>query len=399
MKPNNTNWEWKKLGEICENITKGTTPTTNGFKFEKEGINFIKIESITDTGEFIEEKFAHVTPECNESLKRSKLNEGDILFSIAGALGRVALVNAKILPANTNQALAIIRLKEKAYLQRKYLFYVLKSELIQNSLATLKVGVAQYNISLQQISNMKIPVPPLPLQQKIVSILEQAENLKQKREQANEEANKIIQSVFYKMFGDIASKNKGGVKLFELCKFIDYRGKTPTKVERGVKLITAKNVRKGFVQEEPKEHITEVEYEKWMTRGFPKEGDLLFTTEAPLGNVARLGKFTKIALAQRIIDLQPVSKLVNTYYLMYYLLSEEGQRKIISFTTGSTVSGVRAKELKSLEIPLPPISLQNQFASIVEKIESIKQKQNKATSEINTLFDALMQKAFKGEMV
>jgi type I restriction enzyme M protein len=163
-------WEKVKLGEISDRVTKGTTPTTNGFQFQESGINFIKIESIDDGGYFIREKFAHINQACNESLKRSQLKENDILFSIAGALGRVALVDSSILPANTNQALAIISPKKE--LDSKYLEQVLRSDLIQNQIFGLKVGVAQSNLSLAQVSDFEIPLPPLEIQKQIVEKIE-----------------------------------------------------------------------------------------------------------------------------------------------------------------------------------------------------------------------------------
>jgi type I restriction enzyme M protein len=163
-------WEKVKLKEISDKVTKGTTPTTNGFAFQESGINFIKIESIDDGGHFIKEKFAHINQECNESLKRSQLKENDVLFSIAGALGRVALVDSSILPANTNQALAII--SPKSELDPKYLEQVLRSNLIQDQIFGLKVGVAQSNLSLAQISNFEIPFPPLATQKQIVEKIE-----------------------------------------------------------------------------------------------------------------------------------------------------------------------------------------------------------------------------------
>ena len=119
---------------------------------------------------FIEDKFAHINEECYESLRRSQLKENDILFSIAGALGRVALVNLSILPANTNQALAIISPQKGLY--PKYLEQVLRSDLIQSQISRLKVGVAQNNLSLSQVSNFKIPFPSLEVQSQIVSEIE-----------------------------------------------------------------------------------------------------------------------------------------------------------------------------------------------------------------------------------
>ncbi len=188
----NSKWEMVKLGDICEVITKGTTPTTNGFGFVEEGINFIKIESITENGDFIREKFQHINEECHGALKRSQLKENDILFSIAGALGRVGIVQKNILPANTNQALAIIRLKQDIAVLPNYVFYVLKSGVLLEEIARLKVGVAQYNISLSQVANIQIPLPPLKVQEKIIKELE--------RYQTNiDEYKKLIDATKQKM--------------------------------------------------------------------------------------------------------------------------------------------------------------------------------------------------------
>jgi type I restriction enzyme S subunit len=104
-------WQTRKLGDLSELITKGTTPTSVGYAFVPNGINFVKVESISENGHFIKSMLAHITRECHDALGRSQLKSGDILFSIAGALGRTAPVTDEIVPANTNQALAIVRLK------------------------------------------------------------------------------------------------------------------------------------------------------------------------------------------------------------------------------------------------------------------------------------------------
>ena len=107
--------EWKNffLGEQCEKITKGTTPTSVGGGFVDRGINFVKVESMTDNGFIDTDKLSAVDSKTDELLSRSRLVKGDILFSIAGTIGRCCLVPEKILPANTNQAVAIIRLRDK----------------------------------------------------------------------------------------------------------------------------------------------------------------------------------------------------------------------------------------------------------------------------------------------
>jgi type I restriction enzyme S subunit len=164
-------WPIVRLGNVCNFISKGTTPTTIGYKFETSGINFIKVESITESGQFIKEKFAYINEDCHKQFKRSVLQENDVLFSIAGTFGRVAVVSRDILPANTNQALSIIRSNNNV-LYSYYLVNILKSTKIIDEINSLKVGVAQYNISLAQIGNLQIPLPPLEVQKEIVAKIE-----------------------------------------------------------------------------------------------------------------------------------------------------------------------------------------------------------------------------------
>ncbi|VAY88145.1 Type I restriction-modification system, specificity subunit S [hydrothermal vent metagenome] len=166
-------WEVVKLDDMTIVITKGTTPTTLGFNYEDSGINFIKVESIGKNGNFIMNKFAYISEEANNSLQRSIIKENDLLLSIAGALGRVAIVNKDIVPANTNQALSIIRLKDE-YI-KEYVYFYLNSSQIQNHIDKINVQNAQANLSLQNIKNFKIALPPLKEQKQIAEILSTAD--------------------------------------------------------------------------------------------------------------------------------------------------------------------------------------------------------------------------------
>jgi len=166
----------KQLKDICETITKGTTPTTLGYNYQETGINFVKIESINGYGMFEPEKFAHISDDCNIALRRSQLKENDILFSIAGAIGRTAIVNKSILPANTNQALAIIRLNNSEEYNLKFLRYQLASEVVLRQTERQKQGVAQLNLSLKDIGNLELSLSPLPEQQKIAAELDKIQS-------------------------------------------------------------------------------------------------------------------------------------------------------------------------------------------------------------------------------
>jgi type I restriction enzyme S subunit len=167
-----TKWQCLVLGGQCEKITKGTTPTSIGGSFVDHGINFVKVESITQQGSIDKANLAAIDDETHTLLKRSRLAKGDILFSIAGTIGRSCIVDETLLPANTNQAVAIIRLKEHSSLDLRFLYYQLRSEVIAQSVREGVVQAVQANFSLGQLKNLTIYAPSsIHEQRQIASIL------------------------------------------------------------------------------------------------------------------------------------------------------------------------------------------------------------------------------------
>ncbi len=148
-----------ELQNLCELVTKGTTPTTLGFSFSQEGIKFIKAESITDTHEFDINKFAYIDIQTNEALRRSIVYSGDILFSIAGTLGRFAIVDDSILPANTNQAVSIIR-PNSALIHPFYIYSFLISGWHKKYYNQRIQQAVQANLSLSTIKSLPILLLP-----------------------------------------------------------------------------------------------------------------------------------------------------------------------------------------------------------------------------------------------
>ncbi len=149
---------------------------------------------------------------------------------------------------------------------------------------------------------------------------------------------------------------------------IDYRGKTPTKTTSGVPLVTAKVIKAGRI-ETPTEFIAHEDFESWMRRGMPQPGDVVMTTEAPLGEVAQLGR-EKVALAQRVITLRGKKDFLDNDYLLYLLLSEEMQDQLKARATGTTVLGIKQSELRKISVTVPPFSIQQDAASVLKAIDS-----------------------------
>ncbi len=156
--------------------------------------------------------------------------------------------------------------------------------------------------------------------------------------------------------------------LGEVCNFIDYRGKTPPKTNSGIPLVTAKIVKNGVIHE-PQEFIDEAFYDEWMRRGIPKKGDVVFTTEAPLGEVAKIRTDEKLAFAQRVIILEPNEAVLDSDYLFYALQDRVLKGRIEARSSGTTVIGIKAKELKQVEIDLPPIEIQKRIGMVLSAMD------------------------------
>lgn len=190
----------KKLREISSLITKGTTPTTAGFKFLDEGINFIKAESISENNTFLADKFGFISKECQESFQRSRLCENDILFSIAGVIGRCAIVSQEYLPANINQALALIRLSDKG-VDPQYVMIILTSQYVMNHFNRIAVKTAQVNVNLEQIGDLEMPVPDLSIQHELVNKIQRIKTLRRNLYLNMAQIEFIGQSIVNQIFG------------------------------------------------------------------------------------------------------------------------------------------------------------------------------------------------------
>lgn len=152
-------WLAVRLGDITERITKGTTPTTLKRPFVDAGINFVKAESMTGDGGFIPGKFAFIDDSTHELLRRSQLANGDVLISIAGTIGRIAVMTEDFLPANTNQAVAIIRPSQEKFPSGLISRFLGRSE-SQQQMGERVVQAVQANLSLGTLSDLKLVIPP-----------------------------------------------------------------------------------------------------------------------------------------------------------------------------------------------------------------------------------------------
>ena len=173
---------------------------------------------------------------------------------------------------------------------------------------------------------------------------------------------------------------------------IDYRGKTPKKTCFGIPLITAKIVKNGRIAE-PNEFIAENDYDTWMRRGIPKSGDVIITTEAPLGEVAQLND-RKIALAQRLIALRGKKGLLSNNFLRFVLQSPLVQNELRKRESGTTVVGIKQGELRKVLLPIPPYAEQEKISKILLCIDDKIELNRQMNATLEAIGQAIFQHWF-----
>ena len=196
-------------------------------------------------------------------------------------------------------------------------------------------------------------------------------------------------------------------RLNDLYNFIDYRGATPHKLSKGIPLITAKNVKQGYLDYTVKDFISSEEYSNRLSRGVSHKGDILFTTEAPLGNVA-IADLDVYSAGQRLITLQAyIQCYTNNDMFMFFMLSPLFQEMVMSYKTGTTVAGIKASKLKEVLIPTPPISEQSRIVKKIQTLLPFIEKYSRSQTLLNIfnteikdkLRKSFLQEAIQGNLV
>ena len=351
--------------------------------YVEQGIRFIRTTDITDGGDLID-KGVYLETESVEKIYLTQPN--DFLISRSGTLGRTYLHQSDKKYAYGGY---LVRFNFGCSVKSRFIFYFTKSQCFEHWIALNTVQSTIGNVNGQKYANLEIPLPSFCEQTQIVNFLDrktrQIDELIRIKERQVEllheyRASLINQTVTKGLDPNVEMKPSGVEWIGEIPKdwnavpltkylesIIDYRGRTPEKTESGRFLVTAKNIRNGQIDYEISQEFTsEDEYQRIMTRGIPRIGDVLFTTEAPLGEVANVDDVS-IALAQRIIKFRPKSDCLNPYFLKYWILSHSFQSELHRYATGSTVLGIKASKLGLLKLNLPPLKEQAQIVNFLDR--------------------------------
>lgn len=317
---------------------------------------------------------------------------------------------------------AVLRPKENLF--PRFLGYWVQSENIIGAIVSNSVGVSYPAINATDL--VRLPIVKLPLKEQtaiahyldtklreIDALIDKQQTLLEK---LAEQRTAVITHAVTKGLNPAAPMKNSGVEWlgdvpahwdvspFKLVmnSIIDYRGKTPEKTNSGVFLITARNIKNGIIDYTlSQEFIDEDNYEEVMRRGLPKLGQVLMTTEAPLGEVAQIDR-TDVALAQRVLKFDGKKNKLDNRFLKYFILSKAFQASLYKFATGSTALGIKSERLSYLKSLLPPITEQTAIADYLDqetaKIDRLCETVNQTIGRLKEYRTALITQAVTGKI-
>jgi type I restriction enzyme S subunit len=401
-------WNIKKLGDVC-GFGYGLW-TGKKAPFQRVGV--IRNTNFTKDGKLDDTDIIYLDVEQSQFEKR-KLQFGDIILEKSGGgpkqpVGRVIIFDKKKGDFSFSNFTSVIRINNPesidfTYLHR-FLFFLYISgvtELMQSNSTGIR------NLKFDEYKNIKIPVPTLIEQRRIVVILDDAfaaiakakTNAEQNLKNANELFESYLQSVFLgKIHG---SKSE---TLENICKFIvDCEHKTAPTQETGYPSIRTPNIGKGVLILDNVNRVSEETYLKWTKRAVPQSGDLILAREAPAGNVAVIPENIKVCLGQRTVLIRPKTDKLNSKYLAFLLLSKDVQEQFLSHSRGATVAHINMKDIRAFKIY--NLSSLTEQQSVVLKIDALSAECKKLETiyqqkikNLDELKKSILQKAFNGEL-
>lgn len=380
----------KKLGEIAQ-ISSGGTPSRSNHEYWKNGtVPWVKISDFK--GKFIEKTEEKITESGLLNSSAKMFDKGTILYSIFATIGEVSILN---IPATTNQAIAGINV-DNSQAENGYIYYWLKS--IKNQVVNESRGVAQNNINLSILKSFEVPLIEIELQKKIVTILDKAQTLIQQRKMAIAKLDELVQVVFLDMFGDPVtnSKNLNTISLGELGEWKS--GGTPSRGNKeyfkgNIPWYTSGELNDLYTNDSI-EYITEAALKETSTKEVPIGALLLgmYDTAALKSSITTKRSSCNQAIAFAKID----ENLAETKYVYYAV--QIGKEHYKSIQRGVRQKNLNLSMIKAIKILYPSLELQKDFVKIADIIYLKKQQMNTQLQQLESNFQALLQKAFKGEL-
>ena len=391
----------QSIENLCV-LVRGSSPRPSGDpRYYGGNIPRLMVKDVTRDGMYVTPKIAFLT-ENGAALSRP-MKKGDLIIAVSGDPGEPSILNVD---ACIHDGFVGLRELDSERVFTPYLYRYFKFNKEQNK--SQAVGAIYKNLNTDQIKALKIPLPPLDQQKKIAAILAEADNYRQKTKALIAKYDELTQSLFLDMFGDPVRNPKGWnmKQIKEVCTLQGgFSFKSKDFVSEGIKLVKIANVHFEDLVWDDVDLLPESYLDKYSNFSL-KEGDILMALTRPI--IKSLGTVKAVTvnssdlpclLNQRVARFILKEEELNKRFFLGFIYTSHFRNQIDKFSSTSLQPNVSNKQIEGLEIMTPPINVQNQFAERIQAIEIQKAQAQESLEKAEDLFNSLLQKAFKGELV
>jgi type I restriction enzyme S subunit len=403
---------WKKV-KIPKVLYFQEGPGVRNWQFTETGVKLLNVGNINNGKINLSKTSIHLSEqEANGKYKHFLVDDGDLLIACSGIVvdnfhNKIAFAEKEHLPLCLNTSTMRFKaLNDEVDLN--YFKYYLQTVHFTAQLRKLITGSAQLNFGPSHIKKIDLLLPPLETQKRIAQILDDAATLRNKTEQLLKEYDALTKSIFLDMFGDPILNPKGWPidKLKKITSKIG-SGSTPkggkeSYFEEGISLIRSLNIHDNFFKMKDLAFIDDNQAKKLKNVTLEKNDVLLNITGASVARCTIVPeKLLPARVNQHVSILRPKFSILNSVFLLHLLISPNSKSKLLGVSSqgGATREAITKEQLESFEIIIPELNIQNQFAEKIALIEKQKELAKQELKESDDLFNCLLQKAFKGELV
>ena len=383
-----------KLGEVCIQITDGSHNPPSGV----EQSEYLMLSSKDIDDDFItldSPRFLSHSDYIAEN-KRTTVSEGDLLMTIVGTIGRVAIVPEELKGICLQRSVAVIK-PEREVVNNRYLMYQLQN--MRPFLEKEARGVAQKGIYLKQVSQLDIKLPELEHQMQIVKVLDKASKLIFLRRQQLAKLDELVKARFVEMFGEPSSNPMGWLQttVGAECYYIKdgpHKSLTDVGMENGYPFISVRNIVNGYIDFSTAKYISEADYKDAIKKCCPEKGDILYSKGGTTGIAKLVDIDIKFANWVHLAVLKFNHNEFNGSFFEKMLNCDYCYKQSQLLTKGIANRDLVLSAMAQIKIYKPPILLQNQFAAFVERVDQQKQTVQQSLEKLELMKKALMQEYF-----
>jgi type I restriction enzyme S subunit len=374
------------------------------------GIPYIRVADIVE-GEILRDKLVYITPDVHQDNPKSHLFPNDIVISKTGAtIGKVALIPPDMTQANTTSSVGKITVDQKKALPR-YVLYYMRSPRFQRDMWAVSHKSAQPGFNIKDLKKFIIPLPPLADQERIVKLLDEADELRKLRTQADRRTSSLIPALFHEMFGNPATNPMGWpyVSMEEVAareRYAIVDGPFGASLKQGdykdsgVPVIRIKNITaEGQFMDDNFLYISDEKYEE-LKRSAVHVGDILISRVGTIGNTCIYpGRYKKALLSTTgVCKITVDERRIDQVFLHSLMLTGPFQQQIKRSASSAVQPYFNLTALRNWRLVLPPLALQKEFATRVSEIRWLESEQAASRLRLDALFQSLLHHAFSGDL-